>query len=73
MQFSECVGGEVISWDAEVLSYPFHGYLPRMIEEFWILDVEGSRLVIVASRVPESAPEDIAEMRALLDSIQIEP
>jgi hypothetical protein len=72
MQFSECVGGEVISWDADVLSYPFHGYLPRMIEEFWILDVEGSRLVIVASRVADSAPEDIEEMRAILDSIQIE-
>jgi hypothetical protein len=73
MAFAECVGGEVISWDAPVLSYPFHGYLPRLIEEFWILDVQGSRLVIVANRVPDSAPEDIAELRAILDSIQIEP
>ena len=73
MAFSECVGGEVISWDAPVLSYPFHGYLPRLIEEFWILDVQGSRLVIEASRVPDSAPEDIAEMRAVLASIEIEP
>jgi hypothetical protein len=73
MAFGECVGGEVISWDAPVLSYPFHGYLPHLIEEFWILDVQGSRLVIVANRVPDSAPDDIAEMRAVLDSIQIEP
>jgi hypothetical protein len=73
MQFSECVDGEVISWDAPVLSYPFHGYLPRMIEEFWILDVNGSRLVIVASRVADSVPKDIEELQAVLDSIQIEP
>lgn len=73
MPFSECVDGEVISWDAPVLSYPFHGYLPRMIEEFWILDVHGSRLVIVAGRVPDSAPEDVEELQAVLDSIQIEP
>lgn len=73
MQFSDCVGGEVISWDADVLSYPFHGYLPRDIEEYWILDVEGSRLVIVANRSPDSAPQDIEELQAILDSIQIEP
>jgi hypothetical protein len=29
--------------------------------------------VIVASRVPDSAPEDIEEMHAVLDSIHIEP
>lgn len=73
MEFSECVDGELISWDAPVLSYPFHGYLPRMIEEFWILDVQGSRLVIVGNRTPDAAPEDIAEWHAVLDSIQIEP
>lgn len=73
MDFAACRNGEVISWDAPVLSYPFHGYLPRMIEEFTILDVHGTRLVIVANRVPDSSPEDLAEMRAVLDSIQIEP
>ena len=73
MDFSQCVNGELISWDAPVLSYPFHGYLPRLIEEFTILDVQGSRLVVVASWVPDSSPEDVAEMRAVIDSIQIEP
>lgn len=73
LDFSTCVNGELISWDAPVLSYPFHGYLPRLIEEFTILDVQGTRLVIVASWVPHSSAEDIAEMRAVLDSIEIEP
>jgi hypothetical protein len=73
MDFTTCTGGEVISWDADALSYPFHGYLPRDIEEYWILDVKGSRLVIVANRSPDSPPEDVAELHAVLDSIHIEP
>ena len=37
------------------------------------LDVEGIRLVIVAHRSPGSPPQDLAEQRAILDSIRIEP
>ena len=70
---TKCVNGEVISWDATILSYPFHGYFLGMIEEFWILDVDGTRLVIAANRAPDSSPADVAEMRALLDSIEIQP
>jgi hypothetical protein len=73
MEFSDCVDDEVISWDAPVLSYPFHGYLPRLIEEFWILDVQGSRLVIIGSSTPNASAEYLAELQAVLDSIQIEP
>ena len=42
-------------------------------EEFWILDVDGTRLVIETNHSPASPPEDVAEMRAILDSIRIEP
>lgn len=73
LEFTDCVDDELISWDAPILSYPFHGYLPRLIEEFWILDVQGSRLVIIAGSTPDAPPKDVEEMRALLDSIQIEP
>ena len=52
----------------------FYGYTgPGYREEFWILDVEGTRLVIVAGRSPASPSEDLTEQRAILDSIQIEP
>ena len=43
---------------------------PAGRDEFWILDVEGSRLVIVAERSPGMPDKDIAEMRAILDSIR---
>jgi hypothetical protein len=73
LEFTDCVGDELISWDAPILSYPFHGYVPRLIEEFWILDVQGSRLVIVAGWTPDAPAADVAELRALLESIRIEP
>ena len=42
-------------------------------DRLWILDVEGTRLMIAAERSPGSPPEDLDEQRAILDSIQIEP
>jgi hypothetical protein len=52
----------------------FHGYSgPGYREEFWILDVEDTRLVITAERSPGSPSEDLTELRAIPDSIQIQP
>ena len=51
----------------------FHGYNAEPIEESWILDVEGTRLLIETNWSPASPAEDVAEMRAILDSIRIEP
>jgi len=46
---------------------------PGYHEEFWILDVDGTCLMIAAERSPGSPPEDPAELVAILDSIRIEP
>jgi hypothetical protein len=71
--FTGCVGGYLKSWIAPT-SGAFYGYTgPGYREEFWILDVEDTRLVITAERAPASPPEDLAELRAILDSIRIEP
>ena len=72
--FTGCTNGEIWSWKAPNISDAFYGYFgPGQVEEFWILDVEGSRLVIIGESHAESPPADIAEMRAILESIQIEP
>lgn len=72
--YTECTNGEIWSWKAPNLGDAFYGYIgPGQIEEFWILDVEGSRLVIIGGWFAESPPADIAEMRAVLESIQIGP
>jgi hypothetical protein len=73
IDFARCVGGKLRSWIAPPYG-AFYGYSgPGYIEDFWIVDVEGSRLMIAAERPPDVPTKDMAEMRAILDSIQIEP
>ena len=77
--FAGCTGGNLSSWVGalDVASDDggsFGAYTgPGYREEFWILDVEGTRLVIAAERSPGLPSSDLAEMQAILDSIQIEP
>lgn len=76
--FDRCDDGDLRSWiapmDAAEEGDAFYGYTgPGYREEYWILDVDGTRLVIAAGRSSGSPPEDLAELRAILDSIRIEP
>ena len=74
--FPGCEGHTLMSWFAPLLlGGGFIGYNGESgrTEEFWILDAEGSRLVIEANWSPASPRQDVAEMRAILHSIQIEP
>jgi hypothetical protein len=77
-RFTQCVGGNLKSWVAAIDTTPgdaFYGYNgePGRTEEFWILDIEGTRLMIETNWSPDSPRKDVAEMRAILDSIRIEP
>jgi hypothetical protein len=75
-RFAPCIGGVLKSWIApKALGGAFYGYNaePGRTEEFWILDIEGARLMIEANWSPASPEQDVAEMRAILDSIRIEP
>jgi hypothetical protein len=70
--FTDCVDDDLQSWVAR-RGGAFYGYTaPGYSEEFWILDAEGSRLMIAAQRSPGSPPEDDAELQAILDSIRVE-
>lgn len=75
--FTGCADGNLKSWVAAIDTEPgdaFYGYTgPGFTEEFWILDVDGTRLMIAAERSPGSPSEDIEELRDILDSIQMEP
>jgi hypothetical protein len=75
--FTRCAGGYLESWVAPFDTVPgdaFYGYTgPGYVEEIWILDVDGTRLMITAGRSLESPSEDIEEQHAILDSIRIEP
>ena len=76
-RFTGCVEGMLKSWvafiDTAEEGDAFYGYTGRGYrEEFWILDVEGTRLMIASGRSPGSPAEDVEEMRTILDSIRIE-
>jgi len=75
--FTGCEEGKLKSWVGAIDTEPrdaFYGYTgPGYVEEFWILDVDGTRLMIAAERSAGSPKKDIAELRAILDSIRIEP
>lgn len=78
MAFDRCDAGDLRSWIAPIdTAEPgdaFYGYTgPGYREEFWILDVEGTRLMIAAGRSPGSPSGDLAELRDILDSIRLEP
>ena len=77
LRFTECTNGDLKSWVAPFDTAPgdaYYGYTgPGYTEEFWILDVEGTRLVIAAERSADSPPEDLAELLVILASIRIEP
>ena len=46
---------------------------PGNLWQVWILDVEGTRVVILANNFEGTSPEDLAEQQRILDSIRIEP
>jgi hypothetical protein len=76
--FAGCKEGTLKSWVAAVDTEPgdaFYGYHgePGRPEEFWILDVGGTRLMIEANWSPAPPRKAVAEMRGVLDSIRIEP
>jgi hypothetical protein len=73
--FTGCVDGHLESRIAPEDVYgAFYGYWGSgQSEEFWILDVDGSRLMIAASWTAGSPEDDLAELRAVLDSIQVKP
>ena len=53
-QFADCLDGNLHSWIAPNNGVSFYGYTgePGETEEFWILDVEGTRLVLVEEPCP---------------------
>jgi len=72
--FTDCADGELWSWIGAPLSLAYYGYShPGQVEEFWLLDVDGTRLMIVVGRSPQSSEGDIAELQTIFDSIDIVP
>lgn len=63
-----CDNGEFYPWVGSIYAQG-----PDNIWDVWILDVEGDRVVVLATRFPGTSAEDRAEQQAIVDSISIEP
>jgi hypothetical protein len=64
---SECSGEYWVFWPGIYAQGPSHMW------HLWILDVDGKRLVVQASDFPGTSAQHQAELRAIVESIQIEP
>ena len=76
--FKGCVDGNLASWMSPNGGPPgdnaFYGYSgPGDTDEYWILDVDGTRLMISAGGSADSPSHALAELQDILDSIRIEP
>jgi hypothetical protein len=72
--FGGCTDGVLASWMSPPLSPAFYGYVaPGDTEDFWILDVNGTRVVIAALATANASDKLMAEQKAVLDSIVIGP
>jgi hypothetical protein len=76
--FTGCELGKLKSWvafiDADEPRDAFYGYTgPGYREEFWILDVDGVRLMIAAEHSLGTPQTDLDELERIVASISIEP
>lgn len=75
--FVGCNESSFFGWRAGEIGRP-EGVLTRYYQapgqrlEFWVLDVEGTVLLIERSSYEDSPPEHVAELDSLIDTLRIE-
>lgn len=69
-----CTDGHLESWLSPYGEFTGYNHAEAgRTQDFWILDVDGQRLVIETNEGPTSSAQDLAERDAIFDSISIEP
>jgi hypothetical protein len=67
----ECPYGELMLLQDNTGQDGYWAQAPNQRHDLWILDVDGTRLVIAAFWYPDTSPQDLAELEAIRSSIQI--
>jgi hypothetical protein len=70
IEFADCDEGHFESWTANGWASDRFQQAPGQVDRLWILDVDGQRLVVDASYLPEATPQDRAELESVVDSIR---
>jgi hypothetical protein len=69
---SGCAGPAMVVWNGPVWGERYYQEAGQ-IEEYWLLDVEGTPVLVEASWFPESPEADLTDLTAVLDSLVITP
>ncbi|WP_432478670.1 hypothetical protein [Nocardioides sp. GXQ0305] len=67
-----CPGGEYTLWLTGRDSGPWHSDRPGIVHHLWILDVDGTRTVVVASNYPDQPAAQHQELIDLAESVRFE-
>jgi hypothetical protein len=70
--FDDCDEGFFESWTATGWASDRYQQAPGQVDRLWILDIDGSRLVIDAYSMPYATAEERAEISAVVESISFE-
>ena len=72
IDFADCDQGEFRGWSDNTGCCRYYQG-PGQIEEVWILDVDGERILVRTSYFPELSAQARAEQQQVIDSIDIQP
>ena len=67
-----CDGDPHWAWEGPTFGRYYH-QSPGQVVEYWFLDVEGTPVMVEASWMAEFAEEDVAQLRAAIDTLVITP
>lgn len=67
-----CTGDAFKVWGGPTFGERHYQFAGQIVE-YWFLDVEGNPVMVEASWFPESSEDDVAELRAVLDTLVITP
>ena len=73
IDFASCDEGFFESWTGSGWTSDRYQQGPGQVDRLWILDVDGSRLVIDAMHMPGVTEQDREELFAVVNSIQFQP
>ncbi|MGK2849406.1 MAG: hypothetical protein ACSLFN_00610 [Candidatus Limnocylindrales bacterium] len=72
--FTDCDEDKFASWGTDSEPGPArYQQFPGQVDEVWIVDIDGQAAVIDASYSADTPAETVAEMRAIIESIDFQP
>jgi hypothetical protein len=69
----ECSGGANMAWRGPTFGGRLYNESPGQMVEYWLLDVDGTPVMVEASWMASFSDEDVAPLRAAIDTLVMTP